>query len=395
MNRFFTDHLAFEILRYFPTVNVDNHFNGLGLHGVYDSKYDRIIITKLDYTPKSNNIKYDSVTQEFYIENTYPQQNTTTSTSSSSTSTSSSSSTTSTSSSSTSSTTTLAPGTTTSTTTLKPLITREVVYLTDEAYFCNRSWTLSFNFNTKSWISFHSYIPNWYIAENNFFYSGLNDCCADFDAVVGNPVPNTTTTTTTQFVCECNTYDVTNASEDTLYYDYVDCNNQPQNSTPIEGGTTQTVCVCGDQIYAAAKGLDVTLVGSGCLTTTTTTTAFQGCGIEGVACEITTTTTTSTSTTTTSSTTTTTTTIAPACDDCYQYTVTAGEFNGGGNFQWIGCDGFTYTDSVGYEGTYNITCAVEGSVTLFFFPAPGAGVTQGALCGNTCGTTTTTTLPPL
>ena len=54
LNRFFTDHLAFEILRHFPTVNIDNHFNGLGLHGVYDSKYDRIIITKLDYIPQPN-----------------------------------------------------------------------------------------------------------------------------------------------------------------------------------------------------------------------------------------------------------------------------------------------------------------------------------------------------
>jgi hypothetical protein len=421
MNRFFTDHLAFEILRYYPKVDIDNHFNGVGLHGVYDSKFDRIILTKLDYIPNLDNIVYDDVNQKFYLE--------------------------------------------------QPVeccdgeeFIRKEVFLTDSEYFCNKSWTLSFNFNTGSWISFHSYIPNWYIAENNFFYSGLNDCCADFDAVVGNPVPNTTTTTTTQFVCECNTYDVTNASEDTLYYDYVDCNNQPQNSTPIAGGTTQTVCVCGDQIYAAAKGLDVTLVGSGCLTTTTTTTAFQGCGIEGVACEITTTTTTSTSTTTTTTTafpcecyvvynstetthlvasykcgadsisytpveagqlinlcvstemvpysdegviitlcgtpctqdsdceectTTTTTTLAPSCDDCYEYTVTS---ELGATFQWIDCQGFTQTDSVGIDQTYNIPCAVQNSV-LFIF---GFGTaTIGAYCGNTCGTTTTTTLPPL
>jgi hypothetical protein len=29
MNRFFTDHLAFEIIRYFPKVPTDNHFNGI------------------------------------------------------------------------------------------------------------------------------------------------------------------------------------------------------------------------------------------------------------------------------------------------------------------------------------------------------------------------------
>lgn len=72
LNRFFTDHLAFEILRYFPTVDVDNHFNGLGLHGVYDSKYDRVILTKLDYVPTSPDVKYDNVTNEFYVEEVIP-----------------------------------------------------------------------------------------------------------------------------------------------------------------------------------------------------------------------------------------------------------------------------------------------------------------------------------
>ena len=123
MNRFFTDHLAFEILRYFPNVDTDNHLNNLGLHGVYDTKFDRVIITKLDYIPISSEVEYDSVLKQFYIEVNN---------------------------------------------------TRVQVYLNDTTYFCNKSWTLSFNFNTKSWVSFHSYIPNFYIGENNFFYSGTN-----------------------------------------------------------------------------------------------------------------------------------------------------------------------------------------------------------------------------
>jgi len=86
MNRFFTDHLAFEILRWFPNVPIDNHFTGIGLHGVYDSKFDRVIITKLDYIPLDPNIKYDPSTNEFYIETTTyipgPQTPTTTTTSS-------------------------------------------------------------------------------------------------------------------------------------------------------------------------------------------------------------------------------------------------------------------------------------------------------------------------
>ena len=68
LNRWFTDHLAFEILRYFPTAKIDNNFNGIGLHGVYDSKYDRVILTKLDYVPISDEVQYDDETDEYYIE---------------------------------------------------------------------------------------------------------------------------------------------------------------------------------------------------------------------------------------------------------------------------------------------------------------------------------------
>lgn len=179
MNRFFTDHLAFEILRYFPDVNIDNHFNGLGLHGVYDSKFDRVIITKLDYVPRNNDVKYDVEKREFYVEK-------------------------------------LVAG----------LMLKTKVELTDSEYFCNKSWTVSYNFNTKSWISFHSYLPNWYIAENNFFYSGLNSCCETFDFVAGVPVgipittttttsstSSTTTTTTTEVPLDCNLEGVVEVTE--------------------------------------------------------------------------------------------------------------------------------------------------------------------------------------
>jgi len=71
VNRFMTDHLSFEIQRYFPKVDTDNNFNGIGLHGVYDSKFERVIITKLDYIPIDKDVKYDPITKEFYIETVY------------------------------------------------------------------------------------------------------------------------------------------------------------------------------------------------------------------------------------------------------------------------------------------------------------------------------------
>jgi len=64
-------------------------------------------------------------------------------------------------------------------------IIRIPIELGDPSYFCNRSWTLSYNFVTNSFVSFHSYLPNWYIGESGFFYSGINGCCDDFDFIVG------------------------------------------------------------------------------------------------------------------------------------------------------------------------------------------------------------------
>ena len=215
MNRFFTDHLAFEILRYFPDkevivnnkrivipgVDVDNNFTGVGLHGVYDSKFERIILTKLDYIPIDEDVKYDSTLQQFYVEDI-----------------------------------------------INGLAVRTQVYLTDSDYFCNKSWTISFNFNTKSWVSFHSYIPNFYIAENNFYYSGINGCCDDFNfsALVGKLIPPPSTTTTT-------------------------------TSTPIPTTTTTTTVIVLDcQLVGIASQLFCDLNGTGVITvpspTTTTTT---------------------------------------------------------------------------------------------------------------------------
>jgi hypothetical protein len=46
---------------------------------------------------------------------------------------------------------------------------------------------MSFDFSTKSWISFHTYLPNFYIGENNFYYSGINGCCTNFTAILDTP----------------------------------------------------------------------------------------------------------------------------------------------------------------------------------------------------------------
>ena len=190
MNSFLKEHLPYKLLKYFPEskvtidkeiitipgVNVDNNFYGVGLHGVYDNRFDRVIITKLDYIPLSDDIELDPYTQEFSINGTK-------------------------------------------------------IELNDPTYFCNKSFTLSFNLNTKSWISFHSYIPNFYIAENNFFYSGLNECCSTFDFIAGGLVPTpSTTTTTTVYRPLCSPF----MGTATLIVEY-DCE-------PLSGSVTLTDC---------------------------------------------------------------------------------------------------------------------------------------------------------
>lgn len=48
-SQFFTQNLQFSITKQFPNTDIDNNFNGIGLHGVYDTRFDRLILTKLDY----------------------------------------------------------------------------------------------------------------------------------------------------------------------------------------------------------------------------------------------------------------------------------------------------------------------------------------------------------
>jgi len=264
VNRFMTDHLAFEILRYFPGADTDNNFNGIGLHGVYDSKFDRIIITKLDYIPQpayvgvikyGNNPIYTLTYRKYYI------------------------------------------GTQESPT---------IINLLNPTYFCNKSWTLSFNMNTRSWISFHSYIPNYYIAENNFFYSGLSEGCSLTFVAASSIVGN------------CTLAGIASLNNTT--------------NCIFQGSA---VVVPDPELYCTLEGVASFNVG-GCIfngnvisvpftTTTTTTTAAPNCALAGIAapigyCQLVGTatgvvipSTTTTTTTATPTTTTTTTVYVPVC----------------------------------------------------------------------------------
>jgi hypothetical protein len=232
LNRFFTDHLSFEILRYFPNVDIDNNFKNIGLHGVFDSKFDRVIITKLDYIPQpGKEIFYDDVAKEFYVN-----QPTAGNTS-----------------------------------------VKRFVAVTDLEYFCNKSWTASFNFNTKSWVSFHTYLPNFYIGENNFFYSGLNESC-DISAIAVTEIPSPTTTTTTTVIYYCN---LSGTAVNVCALEGTAINEEYTTTTTTSTSTSTTTTTTSTT--TSTPTTTTTTTSTPTTTTTTTTTAAPQCNLAGTA----------------------------------------------------------------------------------------------------------------
>lgn len=116
MKSWFKEHLPFNILKYFPNINIDNNLNGIGLHYGYDRRFNRILITKLDYNPIVDGITYSN--NKFYYN-------------------------------------------------------EEEIQLWNPKFFCNKSWTLSYNFYNNSWTSFHSYTPLFYVEHIDNFDSSV------------------------------------------------------------------------------------------------------------------------------------------------------------------------------------------------------------------------------
>jgi hypothetical protein len=114
VSSFFRQHLPFDMPNYFPNFDIDNNFKDVGLHGVFNGR--RFILTKLDYKPLRNDITYRQ--GRFWIGTKH-------------------------------------------------------IQITDRTYFCPTGFTISFNFDTLRWVSFHSYLPNYYINDVKQFYSGI------------------------------------------------------------------------------------------------------------------------------------------------------------------------------------------------------------------------------
>lgn len=123
MKNWFKENLPFQVLKDFPNINVDdtdNNFKGIGLCLGFDKRFNRFLLTKLDYKVLNSDIVYDAEEKVFLLDD-------------------------------------------------------EEVRLDDKKYFCDKSWTLSYNFYTKAWTSYHSYKPNYYIDNIDYFISGVNN----------------------------------------------------------------------------------------------------------------------------------------------------------------------------------------------------------------------------
>jgi len=157
MSKWFQNNLELQFPKYMKyTFGIDypmsantSFIQGVGIHSGYDSRFKRLLVTKIDFLPLETPADYDAFIEqgaqgpvEFFAysinENKFY---------------------------------------------WVEVIEDEgelVIYpyekdLGDPEYFRNLSWTISYSMETNSWVSFHSYLPSYYINADNYFYSVPRD----------------------------------------------------------------------------------------------------------------------------------------------------------------------------------------------------------------------------
>lgn len=119
LKHWFKENLPFTISKAFPNIDIDDNYNGIGLIMCYDKRFNSFYLTKLDYEVTSSDVRYNDVIKRFYLQSS-----------------------------------------------------GNFIDLQDKKYFKNKSWTISYNFYVKSWTSWHSFIPNYYVEHVDHFDSG-------------------------------------------------------------------------------------------------------------------------------------------------------------------------------------------------------------------------------
>lgn len=134
IEEWFKEHLPFKILKDFPEITdqeLDNNFKGLGLIMAWDARSKRIFLTKLDYkVVPGKGVRYEL--GKFYgqIEEENPLQGMHT--------------------------------------------TEREVFLYEEEFFTNCSFTIAYSPLTERWISYYGFHPNYYVGYEGYFQTGKN-----------------------------------------------------------------------------------------------------------------------------------------------------------------------------------------------------------------------------
>ena len=129
LSNWFRENLPFRIKKQFPNIPndmLDNTYDGLGITMVWDDRYSRLFITKRDVR-----VKKDKLTDVYISELDF-----------------------------------------------KLVETGEIIHTNNTDYFEDCSWTIAYkpsnNPQIASWVSYYSFKPDYYVAHQNYFSSGLN-----------------------------------------------------------------------------------------------------------------------------------------------------------------------------------------------------------------------------
>jgi hypothetical protein len=137
LRNWFKEHLPFKILRGdidgLSDLDLDNNFKGIGIALGWDSRYKRIFLTKLDYTV---NVAYKGKLEYKNIED---------------------------------------GNSLIETKVIVDKITGQEVKFSNREVFTPAHFTLAYSPLFKTWISYYSFAPNYYISYDNYFRTGLNE----------------------------------------------------------------------------------------------------------------------------------------------------------------------------------------------------------------------------
>ena len=120
----FKQNLPFQIIKDFPEVDLDSPQSGLGIVMGWDERYERVFITKLDYRVRKDitgQVSYED--RKFYYQDN---------------------------------------------------LGKSEVELTDSTIFENKSWTVAYSPKLKNFISFYSYLPNFFVPQLGHFQTIRN-----------------------------------------------------------------------------------------------------------------------------------------------------------------------------------------------------------------------------